>query len=93
MLASVFLAQCQLRYFFLISLFVIYYLGLRSCKHLLRGNKEFKGSGLWQVLCKKKKEVLARLKLKQGCQLLKKLHHLAAERIFVLEMKKKYAGK
>ena len=54
MLASVFLAQCQLRYFFLISLFVIYYLGLRSCKHLLRGNKEFKGSGLWQVLCTKK---------------------------------------
>lgn len=47
----------------------------------------------WIVASSLYKEVLARLKLKQGCQLLKKLHHLAAERIFVLEMKKKYAGK
>ncbi|RMX52982.1 hypothetical protein pdam_00025094, partial [Pocillopora damicornis] len=45
----------------------------------------------WTVASSLYKEVLARLKLKQGCQLLKKLHHLAAERIFVLEMKKKYA--
>ncbi|PFX12594.1 hypothetical protein AWC38_SpisGene23421 [Stylophora pistillata] len=45
----------------------------------------------WAVVSSLYKEVLACLNLKQGCQLLKKLHHLAAERIFGLEMRKKYA--
>ncbi|XP_022810093.1 uncharacterized protein LOC111347095 [Stylophora pistillata] len=71
------------------SLFVIFYLGLRSCKHLLRGNKELKGSGLWQVLCIKK--FLLASSLNKGVSYSKKLHHLAAERTFVLEMRKKYA--
>jgi len=47
----------------------------------------------WSVTSSLYKDVLARVKSKQVSQLLRKLHHLAAERIFVLEMKKKYAGK